>query len=160
MRMRIAMVERETKAVKPLVILVVEDDPDDQFLTKEAIKESRIVNVLYFVKDGIELLDYLRHEGKFTEQLPVPDLILLDLNLPRMNGKEVLREIKDDQKLCHIPVVVLSTSQAEEDVFQCYKLGASGFITKPVKFSDLIEIMKTLGNYWFAVVKLPKTYNG
>ncbi len=155
--MKTAMIEREIKTTRPIAILVVEDDPDDQFLTKEAIKESRIVNELYFVKDGIELLDYLHHEGMFSEQLPIPDLILLDLNLPRMNGREALREIKKDQKICHIPIVILSTSQIEEDVLQCYKLGASGFITKPVKFSDLIEIMKTLGNYWFAVVKLPKT---
>ena len=150
------MRERE---MKPIIILVVEDDPDDQFLTKEAIKESRIVNELYFVKDGTELLDFLHHKGEFAGDFPIPDLILLDLNLPRMNGREALREIKSDQQLCQIPIVILSTSQSEEDVSECYKLGAGGFITKPVKYSDLIETMKTVGDYWFAAVRRPKIAN-
>jgi two-component system response regulator len=143
--------------IKPIVILMAEDDEDDQLLTKEALTESRIVNHLYFVNDGVELLDYLRRKGKYAnrDNSSSPDLILLDLNLPRMDGREALKEIKSDPMLSRIPVVILTTSQDEEDIARSYSLGASGFITKPVTFSSLVKTMKVLGEYWIAVVKRP-----
>lgn len=141
----------------PVTILMADDDPDDCMLAREALAESRLANELYFVKDGEELLDYLYHRGKYAEpeSSPRPGLILLDLNMPKKDGREVLKEIKADPHLRQIPVVVLTTSQAEEDIHHSYDLGANSFITKPVTFSSLIEVMRTLGKYWFEIVELP-----
>jgi CheY-like chemotaxis protein len=136
---------------------MADDDPDDCMLTREALAESRLANELHFVSDGEELMDYLYHRGKYSQpgSAPRPGLILLDLNMPKKDGREVLREIKGDPHLRQIPVLVLTTSKAEEDIYSSYYLGANSFITKPVTFSSLIEIMKTLGKYWFEIVELP-----
>ncbi|HET7184334.1 MAG TPA: response regulator [Terriglobales bacterium] len=138
-------------------ILLAEDDDDDFYLTDRALKENRLRNEISRVKDGEELMEYLRHEGKFagSNGFPAPSLILLDLNMPRKDGREALKEIKSDPKLRHIPVVVLTTSRAEEDVVRSYQLGVNSFITKPVTFLGLVEAMKALGEYWFEVVVLP-----
>jgi len=139
------------------VILLAEDDPDDQYLIGEAIDESRLGVRLFIVKDGEELLDYLHHRGKFSQEAdwPRPALILLDLNMPRKDGREALEEIKEDPDLRRIPVVVLTTSKAEEDLITTYDLGVSGFITKPASFDDLRNVIKSLGAYWLRVVTLP-----
>ena len=138
-------------------ILLAEDDDDDFFLTAAALKENRLRNQVVRVKDGEELMDYLRHHGEFSnaDHAPEPSLILLDLNMPRKDGREALRDIKSDPKLRHIPVVVLTTSRAEEDVVRSYQLGVNSFITKPVTFQGLVDAMKALGRYWFEVVELP-----
>lgn len=140
-----------------VVILMAEDDPDDRLLSEEALKEAHLANELHFVIDGEELLDYLRHQGKFTdpEENPRPGIILLDLNMPKKDGREALKEIKEDEKLRYIPVVVLTTSKAEEDILKSYDLGVSGYVTKPVTLQELIEVMKGLGRYWFEIVELP-----
>jgi len=141
----------------PIVILMAEDDPDDRMLAEEALDESRLANELHFVCDGIELLDYLKKRGKFAEKpAPRPGLILLDLNMPRVDGREALEEIKSDPDLRSIPIVVLTTSKAEEDILKTYQLGVSGFITKPVEFKGLVDVMQSLGKYWFQIVELPK----
>jgi CheY-like chemotaxis protein len=144
---------------KPIPILLAEDDPDDRYLISEALDECRQSAQLFIVEDGEELLDYLRHNGKYTNatEWPWPAMILLDLNMPRKDGREVLAEIKSDSSLRAIPVVVLTTSQAEEDIVRSYNLGVSGFITKPVSFSGLLEVMKALGTYWLQVVELPSS---
>jgi len=143
---------------QPIVILMADDDADDRMLAKEALEESRVINDLRFVEDGEALMDYLNRRGKFAdaETSPRPGLILLDLNMPKKDGREALKEIKDDPELRRIPIVVMTTSQAEEDIFRSYDLGASSFITKPVTFDRLVELMKTLGNYWVEFVQLPK----
>ena len=130
-----------------VLILLAEDDDDDYFLTCKALQENRLRNQLIRVKDGEELMSYLRREGQFTEpeKSPEPSLILLDLNMPRKDGREALREIKGDEKLCHIPVVALTTSRADEDVVRSYQFGVNSFITKPVTFQGLVEAMKALG---------------
>lgn len=140
-----------------VVILLAEDDPDDQYLISEACDESGVATQLFIVQDGEELLDYLHQRGKYTDpdQWPRPNLILLDLNMPRMDGREALVEIKAQPELRRIPVVVLTTSQAEEDILRSYDLGVSGFITKPVKFSGLLDVMKKLSAYWLNTVELP-----
>jgi CheY-like chemotaxis protein len=140
-----------------VVILLAEDDPDDQYLISEACDESGVATQLFIVQDGEELLDYLNQRGNYTDpvQWPRPNLILLDLNMPRKDGREALAEIKAQPELRRIPVVVLTTSQAEEDILRAYDLGVSGFITKPVKFSGLLEVMKKLSNYWLNTVELP-----
>ncbi|MFO0577677.1 MAG: response regulator [Polyangia bacterium] len=140
-----------------ITLLIAEDDLEDQMLTRDALVESRLANDLRFVQDGEELLQYLRQEGPFAEAgaAPQPGLILLDLNMPKKDGREALREIKADPVLRHIPIVVLTTSKADEDIFRTYDLGVSSFITKPVSFQGLIEVMTTLGRYWFDVVELP-----
>ena len=139
-------------------ILLAEDDDDDFFLTAQALKENRLLNEVLRVKDGEELMHYLRGSGEFdgARRPPEPSLILLDLNMPKMDGREALREIKSDPTLRHIPVVVLTTSRAEEDVVRSYQLGVNSFITKPVTFQGLVDAMKALGRYWFEVVELPK----
>lgn len=141
----------------PITILMADDDVDDRMLAKEALDESRVRNNLYFVEDGEELLDYLNRRGKFADisQSPRPGLILLDLNMPRKDGREALREIKADPDLRRIPVVIMTTSKAEEDVYRSYDLGANSFITKPVTFERLVELMRTLGQYWIEFVELP-----
>ena len=142
---------------RPIVILMADDDADDRMLTKDALTESRVLNDLRFVEDGEELLDYLKGRGAYTdrERAPRPGLILLDLNMPKKDGREALKEIKADPELRRIPVVVMTTSKAEEDVYRSYDLGASSFITKPVTFDRLVELMKTLGQYWVEFVELP-----
>jgi CheY-like chemotaxis protein len=136
---------------------MADDDEDDCLLAREALVESRLANELYFVKDGEELMDYLYRRGpyKTDRNLPRPGLILLDLNMPRKDGREVLKELKSDPNLRQIPIVVLTTSKAEEDIFRSYDLGANSFIIKPVTFSSLVEVMKTIGKYWFEIVELP-----
>lgn len=141
----------------PVTILMADDDPDDCMLAEEALAETCLSSELHFVKDGEELMDYLYQRGKYTTpgSAPRPALILLDLNMPRKDGREVLRELKADPHLRQIPVLVLTTSKAEEDILSSYNLGANSFITKPVTFSSLIEVMKTLSKYWFEIVELP-----
>jgi CheY-like chemotaxis protein len=142
---------------KRITILLAEDDADDRLLVKEALAEGRVLNDLRSVEDGEELLDYLRRRGRYAdpEESPRPGLVLLDLNMPRKDGREALREIKDDPDLRRIPVVVMTTSKAEEDVLRSYDLGANSYITKPVTFERLVELMKVMGRYWFELVELP-----
>ena len=145
------------KRGKPVIILMAEDDPDDRLLSQEALKESRLANVIRYVEDGEELMDYLNQHGKYTDPIenPRPGIILLDLNMPKKDGREALREIKASRELRSIPVVVLTTSKAEEDILRSYDLGVSGYVTKPVSLQELIEVMKTLSKYWFEIVELP-----
>jgi len=141
---------------------MADDDEDDCMLAREALAESRLANELHIVRDGEELMDYLYHRGKYTEEKssPRPGLILLDLNMPKKDGREALKEIKTDTVLKQIPVIVLTTSRAEEDVYRSYDLGANSFIIKPVTFASLVEVMKTIGKYWFEIVELPITVGG
>jgi two-component system, response regulator len=147
---------------KPITILVAEDDEDDRLLMEEALEENRLANDLHFVEDGEELMDYLYHRNKYSDpdNSPRPSLILLDLNMPRKDGREALRDIKTDPELRQIPIVVLTTSKAEEDILRTYDLGVSSFITKPVTFDSMVEIMKMLGRYWFEIVELPNKKGG
>ena len=141
---------------KPVVIVMAEDDPDDVLLVRKAMETSRLVNDLHVVGDGEELLQYLRQQGIHTpDGAPPPHLILLDLNMPRKDGREALKEIKADPVLCSIPVVVLTTSKADEDVLGSYKSGAASCIRKPVTFEGIVQVMKALGRYWFEIVELP-----
>ena len=142
---------------KTLIILMADDDADDRLLAKEAMHESRVLNELHFVENGVRLLNYLRGDGEFSnrEMYPMPGLILLDLNMPKMDGREALAEIKADRRLHRIPVVILTTSKAEEDMVKGYGLGAVSYITKPVTFDALVELMRTLGKYWVEFVELP-----
>ncbi len=142
---------------KSITILMADDDPDDRMLTNDAFIDCRLANDLRFVEDGIELIDYLKRRGKFSNPAdsPCPGLILLDLNMPRMDGREALAELKKDPELRKIPIVILTTSKAEEDILRSYDLGVNSFITKPVDFPQLIEIVKILGKYWFEIVELP-----
>ena len=146
---------------KPITVLLAEDDADDRLTVREAFVEARLLNDLRYVVDGQDLMDYLLHEGKYTAPAaaPRPGIILLDFNMPKMDGREALREIKANPDLRRIPVVVLTTSKAEEDVFRSYDLGANSFITKPVTFSSMVETIKVLGEYWFEIVELPKNHN-
>jgi CheY-like chemotaxis protein len=145
------------KAAKPIPILLAEDDPDDRYLISEALDESQVGVELFIVEDGEALLEYLNRQGKFAdaEQWPLPRLILLDLNMPRLDGREALKAIKQTPEFRRIPVVVLTTSNAEEDIHRTYDLGISGYITKPVSFSGLLDVMKAIGWYWLQVSKLP-----
>jgi CheY-like chemotaxis protein len=140
-----------------LCILLAEDDPDDRLLTRRALKKSRLANSINAVEDGEELMQYLRHEGEYSDpdDAPRPGLILLDLNMPRMDGREALKEIKSDPELRRIPVIVLTTSEAERDILQSYDLGVNAFVTKPVTFDGLADAIQTLGDFWFQLVKLP-----
>lgn len=142
---------------KLLTILMADDDEDDRLLAKEAMVESRVLNSLQFVEDGVELIAYLRGEGKYGDrsQFPMPGLILLDLNMPKKDGREALRDIKADSELRRIPVVILTTSKAEEDMLRGYDLGAASYITKPVTFEALVDLMGALGRYWVEIVELP-----
>ncbi len=140
--------------VRSIDILLVEDNPGDVRLTKEALKDAKVLNDVYVAQDGVEAMQFLHKEGAFSD-VPTPDLILLDLNLPRKDGRDVLAEIKQDSKLKHIPVVVLTTSKADEDIIKTYNLHANAYITKPVDLSRFIEIMHTLQEFWFSIVKLP-----
>ena len=142
---------------QPVPILMAEDDEDDRLLAQDAFNESCLTNPLFFVKDGEELLDYLYHRGRYVaaEQFPLPGLILLDLNMPKKDGREALQEIKADANLKHIPIVILTTSQEEEDIIRSYSLGVSSFVTKPVTFEQLVEVIQCIGHYWFEIVVLP-----
>lgn len=140
--------------VKDIEILLVEDNPGDVRLTKEALKDCKMRNTLYVVEDGEEALSFLHKKGKYTDA-PHPDLILLDLNLPKKNGKEVLFEIKENSKLKRIPVVILTTSKAEEDILKTYDLHANCYITKPVDFDQFISVVRKIEDFWFTIVKLP-----
>ena len=142
---------------RPVTILMADDDADDRDFTRTAMQESRLVNELRFVEDGEELLDYLLRRGRYADpkDSPRPGLILLDLNMPRKDGREALREIKSDPSLKNIPIVVLTTSKAEEDVLRSYNLGANCFITKPVTFEGLVEVVKVLDKHWLQIVELP-----
>ncbi|GHA57168.1 response regulator [Pontibacter akesuensis] len=143
---------------KTIVILIADDDAEDRMMVKDALEESRLKNNIHFVENGEDLMDYLHHRGNFTDKakFPTPGLILLDLNMPKKDGREALKEIKSDEYLRLIPVVVLTTSKAEEDILRTYDLGVSSFITKPVTFASLVDVMKTLSKYWFEIVELPK----
>jgi len=145
---------------KPIDILLAEDDEDDYLLIAEALEESRLANKIHWVKDGEELLDYLYRRGDYAEpgESPTPGIILLDLNMPRKDGREALKEIKSDPALRKIPVIVLTTSKAEEDILRSYDLGVNSFIRKPVQFEAFVEIVKVLGKYWFEIVELPGGY--
>jgi CheY-like chemotaxis protein len=142
---------------RSITILIADDDPEDRMLAEDALKESRLVNDIRFVEDGEELLEYLQHRGKYTEpdSSPRPGMILLDLNMPRMDGREALKIIKTDPELRRIPVVVLTTSQAEQDIYRSYDLGVNSFIIKPVTFESLVNIMRVLEAYWFEIVEIP-----
>ena len=143
---------------RPVTILLADDDEEDRELTRDALRHARLANVLRVVVDGQDLMDYLRREGGYAApsvDAPRPGIILLDLNMPKKNGREALAEIKSDATLRQIPVVVLTMSKDEEDVFASYDLGVSGFVTKPVSFAGLVEVMRTWTRYWFEVVELP-----
>lgn len=142
-------------------ILMADDDEDDRLLAEDAIEESPLENPIYFVENGQQLLDYLRGKGKYAdrEAYPMPGLVLLDLNMPGMDGSTALAEIRNDPNLRHTPVVVLTTSNSHIDVLQTYKLGANSFITKPVEFDDLVMVLESLGRYWFHAVRIPDPVN-
>jgi two-component system, chemotaxis family, response regulator Rcp1 len=140
--------------VTPIELLLVEDSEPDVRLTVEALREAKVKNRLWVVQDGVEALEFLRQQGPHADA-PRPDLILLDLNLPRKDGRQVLKEIKDDDSLRRIPVVVLTTSKSEEDVLRAYQLHANCYITKPVDFNRFMEVVKSIENFWLTVVSLP-----
>ena len=140
--------------IRTVEILLVDDNPGDIRLTQEALKDSKVLNNLHVVEDGLEALNYLRKKGEFKNEV-TPDLILLDLNLPKRNGREVLSEIKEDELLKHIPVVILTISRAEEDILKSYELHANCYITKPVDMNQFVKIVRSIENFWFSIVKLP-----
>jgi CheY-like chemotaxis protein len=140
--------------MKVIDILLVEDNPGDARLTREALQYSKVRNTLHHVRDGEEALAFLRRQDGFANS-PVPDLVLLDLNLPRRDGREVLEDIKHDPRLMHIPVVILTSSQAEEDVMRSYRLHANCFITKPVDLEQLTKVVQGIEQFWFTLVRLP-----
>lgn len=147
---------------RPITILMADDDADDRLMTREAFEESRLANDLRFVHDGEELLDYLKRRGPYADPAssPRPGLILLDLNMPRKDGREALREIKADPELRRIRVIIMTTSKAEEDIFRTYDLSAASYVTKPVTFEALVDVVRTLGKYWLEIVELPGEGNG
>ena len=143
---------------RPVTILVADDDPDDRELTREAFAESRLANDLRFVEDGEQLLEYLERRGRYSDPAssPRPGIILLDLNMPRVDGREALARIKSDPALRTIRVIVLTTSKAEEDILRSYDLSAASYISKPVTFDALVDVIRTLGKYWLEIVELPE----
>ena len=143
---------------KSAVILLADDDPDDLEMTRRALLKNNLPAEIFTVGDGEELLDFLRHVGKFAPpaRSPTPALILLDLNMPKMDGREALAQIKADKALHRIPVVVMTTSTAEQDIVRAYELGSNSFISKPITLAELVDVTKVLGQYWFQVVKLPQ----
>ena len=147
---------------KPVTILLADDDADDRQMTREAFAESRLANDLRFVENGVELLDYLYRRGKYADPAasPKPSIILLDLNMPKKDGREALAEIKKDPAFRSIRVIILTTSKAEEDIYRTYDLGATSYITKPVTFESLVDIIKTLGKYWLEIVELADDERG
>lgn len=142
---------------RPITILIADDDEEDVMLSRDALKESRLANDLHIVKDGEELTDYLYRKGKYADPStsPRPGLILLDLNMPKKDGREALREIKQDPELRRIPIVVLTVSDADEDIYESYDLGVNSYVKKPVTFESLVNVMKAIGMYWFQIVQLP-----
>ena len=145
------------KNATPITILMADDDADDRQLTREALEDARLINDIRFVENGEELLEYLRRQGKWAAPAdsPRPGLILLDLNMPRKDGRTVLKEIKQDPEFRTIPVVILTTSKSDEDVYRSYDLGVNSYIVKPVTFEALVDILQTLEKYWFEIVELP-----
>lgn len=143
-----------SQPARQIEVLLVEDDPGDVLMTREAFQDYKLVNQLHVVQDGVEAMAFLRHEGSF-ESAPRPDLVLLDLNLPRMDGREVLHAIKSDPELASIPVVVLTTSEAEEDVLRSYSLHANAYVTKPVDFERFISVVRQIDDFFVTVVRLP-----
>ena len=141
---------------RPVTILMADDDPDDRKLTQDAFDEAKLSNQLLFVEDGVELLDYLHRRGKFSDPAssPRPGIILLDLNMPRKDGREALKELKADPRFKTIRVIIMTTSKAEEDIVRSYNLSAASYITKPVTFDALVEVIRTLGKYWLEIVEL------
>ena len=141
----------------PVRIVVADDDADDRMMIKDAFEASKLANEIDFAEDGVQLLEYLRREGKWSKLAgePYPGFILLDLNMPRKDGRTVLKEIRNDPVLHRIPVIILTTSKAEEDIIKTYNLGVNSFICKPVSFEKLVEIVKTVGHYWIEIVQLP-----
>ncbi|MBI5870788.1 MAG: response regulator [Actinobacteria bacterium] len=146
----------EHSKVEPVHILLVEDNPGDVRLTVEILKEAKVLNALDVAEDGVEALSYLRREGQFADK-PVPDLVLLDLNLPKKDGRELLAEIKKDETLGRIPVVILTSSDAEADIIKTYDLHANCYITKPINLDQFMEVVKSIEHFWLTVVKLPPT---
>ncbi len=146
-----------TTTKRPITILIADDDPDDRELAREAFEENHLANDLRFVEDGEELLDYLNQRGKYGDpkNAPWPSILLLDLNMPRKDGREALQELKQDPRFRGIRVVIMTTSKAEEDVVRSYDLSAASYITKPVTFERLVDVVKTLGKYWLEIVELP-----
>ncbi|HOO56756.1 MAG TPA: response regulator [bacterium] len=140
---------------KPIDILLVEDNPGDARLAQEALKESKVQNTIHIVEDGVEAMAFLRKEGKYADSSR-PDLILLDLNLPKKDGREVLAEIKNDESLKIIPVVILTVSRAEEDVLKTYNLHANCYISKPIDLDQFMKVVKSIEDFWLTIVKLPK----
>jgi two-component system response regulator len=142
---------------KSITILMADDDADDRQMTQEAFEQARVANDLRFVEDGAELLDYLHRRNRYADPAlsPRPGLILLDLNMPKKDGREALREIKADPRFRNIRIVVMTTSKAEEDILRTYQLGAESFVTKPVTFPALVEVIQTMGRYWLEIVELP-----
>ena len=143
-----------------ITILMADDDPDDRLLVQDAFEEIRLDNPLVFVEDGIELLDYLHRRGAYTHlaETPLPGLILLDLNMPKKDGREALKEIKQDPVLRTVPIVILTTSNAEEDILRTYDLGTNSFIVKPVTFDKLVDVIRKVTQYWFEIVRLPNNH--
>jgi len=148
-----------TELGKPIEILLVEDNPGDVRLTLEALREAKVCNRIHTVYDGIEALAFLNREGNYVN-VPFPDLILLDLNLPKKDGREVLTSIKAEEKFKRIPVVVLTTSKSEEDIVRSYELQASCYVTKPVDLDQFLEVVKSIGDFWLTIVKLPTGGDG
>jgi CheY-like chemotaxis protein len=146
------------QTTKPVLILMADDDPDDRMLTREAFEESHLLNTFETVEDGEELMDYLLSRGKYSgvAAKPRPGLILLDLNMPRKDGREALKEIKSSAELRRIPVIMMTTSKSDEDIIRTYDLGVNSFIVKPVTFEGMVDVLKTLGKYWFEIVELPR----
>jgi CheY-like chemotaxis protein len=146
-------------AAKPITILMADDDADDREMAQEAFEESHVGNDLRFVVDGLDLMDYLKRRGKYSDpgNSPRPGLILLDLNMPKKDGREALAEIKADPGLARIPIVVLTTSKEEEDIMRSYELHANSYITKPVTFEALVRVLSAFGKYWLEIVELPES---
>jgi two-component system response regulator len=142
---------------QPIRILVADDDADDRMMIKDAFEESRLGNPVDFVQDGVELMDYLNRKGQYAHlaDQPYPGFILLDLNMPRKDGRTALKEIKESEHLHRLPIIILTTSKAEEDIIRTYNLGVNSFICKPVTFDSLVEIVRTVGRYWIEIVALP-----
>jgi CheY-like chemotaxis protein len=147
----------ETKNSKTIPILIADDDEEDLMLLQDAMEESRLINPLHFVVNGEEVMDFLLNRGRFSDKelYPKPGLILLDLNMPKKDGREVLKEIKKNPQLKSIPIVILTTSKAEEDILRTYDLGVNSYITKPVSFNSMVEVVKSFSKYWFEIVSIP-----
>ncbi|MFD0902408.1 response regulator [Actinomadura sediminis] len=149
------MTDGTTDGPRPIEVLLVEDDPGDVLLTTEAFEHNKVQNYLHVVEDGEKAMAFLRREGEYADK-PRPDLVLLDLNLPRKDGREVLSEIKDDEELRSIPVVVLTTSEADEDILRSYRLHANAYVTKPVDFERFVSVVRQIDDFFVSVVKLPR----